>query len=60
MKYAALFKELTAEEEVEFRQWARDNHKPLQPISNLWHPVVQDECIRIDKEFMAGATGATD
>ena len=51
-----LFRELTAKEEREFRQWARDNYQAFEPISGVWHPVVQDECRKIneqwDQEFM--------
>ena len=46
-----LFRELTSEEEKEFRKWARDNYKPLQPIEGFWHPVIQDECVKINKEY---------
>lgn len=47
---AGLFLDLNAEQEVEFRQWARDNYTPGDPIKGIWHPVVQDECVRINKE----------
>tara|TARA_R100000808_G_scaffold410_3_gene2184 strand:+ start:1781 stop:1954 length:174 start_codon:yes stop_codon:yes gene_type:complete len=39
-----LFRHLNASEEKEFRQWAKDNYKPLDPIKGVWHPIVQDEC----------------
>ena len=39
-----LFRHLNAVEEKEFRQWAKDNYKPLDPIKGVWHPIVQDEC----------------
>ena len=45
-----LFRQLSAEEEAQFRQWARDNYTPLDVISGIWHPVVQDECARINAE----------
>lgn len=48
-----LFRQLSAEEEASFRQWARDNYQPLTEISGVWHPVVQDECVKINAE--AGA-----
>ena len=38
------FKDLTPEEEIEFRQWARDNWKLGNEINPVWHPVVKDEC----------------
>lgn len=41
----SIFKELTPEEEVEYRQWARSNFDVNETkINHLWHPVVQDEC----------------
>jgi hypothetical protein len=46
-----LFRELNAEEEAEFRKWARDNYKPMSEIQGIWHPVVQDECTKINKEM---------
>ena len=45
-----MFKDLTKAEEHEFRQWARDNYKPLSEISGVWHPVVQAECLKINQE----------
>lgn len=40
---SGFFRELSAEEEAEFRQWARDNWKPGDKISPVWHPSVRDE-----------------
>ena len=45
-----LFKELPANEESAFRQWARDNYKPGADIKPVWHPAVQDECHAINTE----------
>jgi len=45
-----MHKELTAEEELEYRKWARGNYKPYSTISGIWHPVVQEECSKINKE----------
>ncbi len=45
-----LFKDLTAEEEDEFRQWARDNYVCFSDVSGVWHPVVQDECSKMNSE----------
>lgn len=50
-----LFKVLSPLEEKEFRQWARDNYQLNSPISGIWHPVVQDECVRMN----AGKSGKT-
>jgi len=38
-----MFRELSKEEEKEFRKWARDNWQPGEHISSVWHPVVRDE-----------------
>jgi hypothetical protein len=43
-----LFKELNENQETEFRRWARDNYEPLTPIEGIWHPVIQDECAKIN------------
>ncbi|MBM84698.1 MAG: hypothetical protein CMM47_01575 [Rhodospirillaceae bacterium] len=45
-----LFRELSKEEEKPFRQWARENYKPMSPISSVWHPIVQEECERMNVE----------
>ena len=45
-----LFKELTTEEEDVFRQWARDNYEAFAEIKGVWHPVVQDECVKINDQ----------
>jgi hypothetical protein len=48
-----LFRELTAEEEAEFRKWARDNYVPFSDIRGIWHPVVQDECRKMNESAEA-------
>lgn len=48
-----LFRDLTPEEEVEFRQWARDNFKGTDTMSSVWHPIVRDECNKIIDEYYA-------
>lgn len=45
-----MWKVLTCEEELEFRRWARDNYKTLTDICGVWHPAVQDECVKINIE----------
>lgn len=45
-----LFRELTFEEEIQFRAWARENYEPHSYISELLHPIVQDECKIINQE----------
>lgn len=45
-----LFRTLNATEIQEFRQWARQNYKPLTPIQGYWHPIIQQECACINEE----------
>lgn len=42
--------ELNDEQERDFRKWARDNYKPDEEICPAWHPVVVDECKKINEE----------
>lgn len=44
-----LFRDLSPDEELAFRQWARANYQPFAPIQGVWHPVVQDECRLINQ-----------
>ena len=44
----ALFKDLTEAEVEGFKKWARDNHKPGDEVSDIWHPVIREECRLID------------
>jgi hypothetical protein len=44
-----LFKDLTKEEEQAFRLWAQENYQPFEQISSFWHPIVQEECQRINE-----------
>ena len=45
-----LWIKLTENEEKQFREWARKNYEPLTAIDGLWHPIVQDECVKINAE----------
>lgn len=45
-----MFRVLNKEEEAQFRLWARRNYTPFTEISEVWHPVVQDECRRMCEE----------
>ena len=45
-----LFRTLSKEEEKEFRAWARDNHQPGDEVCSVWHPIVVEECKKIDEE----------
>ena len=29
----------------------RDNYKPLDPIKGIWHPVIQDECAKMNAKY---------
>jgi len=46
-----LFKELSESEELDFRAWARDNYKPYEPIKGIWHSIVQQECVNINRDY---------
>jgi hypothetical protein len=43
--------DLTEEEKKEMRKWARDNYHPCDPINGTWYPVVQEECVQMNKEW---------
>jgi hypothetical protein len=45
-----LFMSLTPEQEARFRKWARENYQIYEPIQGVWHPAVQDECVRMNAE----------
>ena len=45
-----IFRILTEIEKSEFKQWARDNYKVFTPIKGMWHPVVQEECVKMNIE----------
>lgn len=42
-----LFRTLSPEEEAEFRAYARANFTAETPLNTSYHPVVQDEMIRM-------------
>ena len=42
---------LTPEQDIEYRRWAQLYFKPGKRISPLWHPVVKDECNKINIEW---------
>ena len=53
-----LFKELEPEgdeSESEYRTWARENYIPFTEIKSVWHPVIQSECIRMNREQALGS-----
>ena len=45
-----MFKDLTPEETIEFKEWARKNYVPFALIPEIWHPVIRDECVKINCE----------
>lgn len=45
-----VFDKLSPEREKIFRQWARDNYIPHSVISEAWHPVVRDECQKMNDD----------
>ena len=47
------FRNLTPDEEDEFRAWARGNYEPREEINPMWHWVVRDECDRINEDLDA-------
>lgn len=54
-KTMEMFRDLTLEEQKEFRQWARDNYEIGKAISTVWHPVTQQECHIMNEEDLADA-----
>ena len=45
-----IFRKLDDQEAKKFQQAARNEYKPFTPISGLWHPVYQAECVKINTE----------
>lgn len=43
------FRALSANEEIQFRQWARDNYEPGSAIDGAWHPTIQATCAEINR-----------
>lgn len=46
----SMFKVLSITERHEYKKWARENYKPFEDIKGIWHPIVQEECIQINRE----------
>lgn len=51
LEQAGVFRELSPLDEEQFREWARENYIPQEPIPPFWHPVIRDECEKINKEL---------
>jgi hypothetical protein len=47
-----MFKDLSPDEEKQFRQWARDNFKIDQEPNELWHPLVREEWAKIKNNHL--------
>jgi len=47
---APAFRELDAEDVVEFKKWARDSYTLYSPISDMWHSVTRKECEKMNEE----------
>lgn len=45
-----MFRLLNEKEEAAFRSWARARYTHGTEISEVWHPVVQEECCRMCEE----------
>ena len=45
-----VFRYLSDQEELIFRDHARTKYVAFSPIEGIWHPVYQDECVRINHE----------
>ena len=48
--YPEGFRNLFEDEIPEFIAWARENYIPGDDIPITWHPVVQEECLLMNKE----------
>ena len=48
--YGKMFKELSIKDEIEYRQWSRDNYKARDQINIMWHPVIREECMKMCRE----------
>lgn len=48
----SIFRQLSEEEEKKYRDWAWSNYVPLHPIKGIWHPVVQEECVKMNRSFI--------
>lgn len=45
-----VFKSVPESEQQDWRDWARDNYSPGNPINPCWHPLVRAECEVINVE----------
>lgn len=45
-----MFKHLSPKQEQTYRKWAREHYHAGEPVNEVWHPVVRDECAKINTE----------
>jgi hypothetical protein len=53
----SVFEDLSTEKEIEFEEWADNNHVAGEEINPLWHPVVRRRCAEIDRVALQQSTG---
>lgn len=46
------FLDVINKEARELKDWARENYEINTPINKTLHPVIQDECDKMNKEFI--------
>ncbi len=49
-----MWRNLSKDEEEEFRQWARDNWKSKTEPNLLWHPIIKEEWSKLDEKYVKG------
>jgi hypothetical protein len=56
-----IWRSLSTEEIKEFRKWARDNYVHGTPVHSVWHPVIKEECHKMNRDCgkSAGKFGGT-
>ena len=45
-----IFKKLNSKQESEYRLFARNNYDLFSSIPGHWHPIIQDECLKMNLE----------
>jgi len=43
-----IYRTLDKKETKEFQQWAKENYVPGTVISPVWHPVIKEECKKMN------------
>ena len=46
----SFFRVLTDPEAEQFRLWARENYTAGDEVSEIWHPVIREECKMMNEE----------